>query len=100
MNGGTGQMNVTQSGAQLTITGSISFAFGSHEIPALTGTINQTGFFTVTAGGTTLVADDPNCGQITSAASTITFSGRQMRIVETIGTELCGSIELAGTLTR
>ena len=97
---GTGMMNVVQSGAQVTITGSISFSFHMSEVPAITGTINQTGFFTPTAGGTTLTGEDPNCGEITSAASTITFSGRQMRIVETVGTQLCGSIELAGTLTR
>ena len=93
-------MTVVQAGSQLTITGTITVDGTPSEIPAITGTVNATGFFTATGGGSSLGEDDPTCGTLTPTAFTITFSGNTLRWVEQVGTSLCGNVELSGTLTR
>ena len=45
-------MEVAQAGDQLTITGSITLGGQTIQIPAVTGTLNATGFFTIAAGST------------------------------------------------
>ena len=70
------------------------------ELPAITGTINSTGFFTPTGGGFSSEAADPTCGTITTSSSTITFSGSSLRLVESASSEFCGTLSLSGTLTR
>ena len=42
-------MTVVQVGAQLTITGFTSFGGATSQLPAVTGTINATGFVTITS---------------------------------------------------
>ena len=49
---GFAQMDVAQAGTQVTITGSVTLAGQTSQLAALTGTINATGFFSPTAGGT------------------------------------------------
>ena len=46
---GTMQITVVQAGAQLTITGSISIFEETSAIPAVTGTVNETGLVTFPA---------------------------------------------------
>ena len=95
------RMVVVQAGAQLTITGSMSFGGQTIDLPAITGTINQTGFFTITAGGYYEdAADDGECGRITPTSSSLTFSGRTARYQESADSQHCGSLQLSGTLTR
>lgn len=95
------RMVVVQSGSQLTITGSVSFGGRRVELPAVTGTINQTGFFTLRSGGFYgNTADDPECGRITTTSSSLTFSGRNARYQETANTQYCGTLQISGTLTR
>ena len=93
-------VTVVQAGSQLTITGTLTFDGTPSEVPAITGTVNATGFFTATGGGSSLGEDDPTCGTLTPTAFTITFSGNTLRWVEQVGTSLCGNVELSGTLTR
>ena len=95
------RMVVVQSGSQLTITGSLSFDGRRLDLPAITGTINQTGFFTLTAGGFYGdTVDDPDCGRITPTSESLTFSGRTARYQETADTQYCGTLQISGTLTR
>ncbi len=97
---GSASLTVVQSGSQLTITGSMTFFGETAELPAITGTINSTGFFTPTGGGFSSEAADPTCGTITTSSSTITFSGSSLRLVESASSEFCGTLSLSGTLTR
>ena len=97
---GSARFNVAQAGAQLTITGSVTFLGETAQLPAITGTINATGFFTPTGGGVAGAVNDPDCGRITTTSATITFSGRTMRLVETASTQFCGNFEISGTLSR
>ena len=91
---------VRQSGAQVTITGSLTFLGETLELPAITGTINATGFFTATAGGFAGTVDDPTCGRITTTSSSLTFTGRTARYTETANTQFCGTWNLSAVLTR
>ena len=97
---GSMRMVVVQAGSQLTITGSMMFLGETVELPAVTGTVNETGFFTVTAGGFSGTVSDETCGTLTTTSATLTFSGSTARITETATTEFCGNIQLSGTLTR
>ena len=97
---GSMSMVVAQSGEQLTITGSITFLGETTQLPAITGTINETGFFTATAGGFSGTASDPQCGTWTTTSSTLTFSGGTARLQESASSPSCGNLNLFGTLTR
>ena len=98
---GTGRAVVVQSGNQLTVTGSLTFAGVETVLPAATGTINETGFFTLTASG-----DVPSlpvmteCGIFTLTSSSLTFAGRTLTFEESYQSTLCGAFSLAATLTR
>ena len=93
-------MVVAQSDEQLTITGSITFLGETVQLPAITGTINETGFFTATAGGFSETTSDPECGTWTTTSSTLTFSGATARLQESVSSPSCGNLSLFGTLTR
>jgi len=97
---GSMRMVVAQSDEQLTITGSITFLGETTQLPAITGTINETGFFTATAGGFSGTTSDPQCGTWTPTSSTLTFSGGTARLQESASSPVCGSLNLFGTLTR
>ena len=97
---GSARMVVVQSGSQLTITGSVTFLGETAALPAITGTVNSTGFFTATAGGVTGSVADETCGAIRPTAGTITFSGRTMEIYESATTDFCGSFQITGNLRR
>ena len=66
----------------------------------VTGTVNETGFFTTSAGGFTGAVSDETCGTLTTTSATLTFSGSTARISESATSEFCGSIQVSGTLTR
>lgn len=97
---GTMVLTVVQATEQLTITGSVTFFGSTSQIPAITGTINETGFFTATAGGATAAAPDPDCGVMTTTSATINFSGGTVRFHQSITTTYCGSLAFDATLTR
>ena len=95
---GIEQMEVTQSGSRVTVGGT-SVAIGDGiEIPSITGTINQAGVFTPPTGA--ILENEPPCGTWMLTSANISFSGRSMRIEETMETDHCGVIGLSGTLDR
>ena len=94
-------MAVVQAGSQLTISGSLTFPGMTVQLPAVTGMINETGFFTATSGGfSTGAASDDICGTITPTSSTLTFSGSTAQLHESATTDFCGTLTLDATLTR
>ena len=97
---GTMSITVVQQDSQLTVTGSITMLGTTSQLPAITGTINETGFFTATSGGAAGNIPDPTCGVITTTSSTLTFSGNSARFHETASTQYCGSWSFDATLTR
>ena len=99
-NAGTMTATVAQSGNQVTINASVAGPI-SRTLPTLTGTINETGLFTATAGGGSRGPfNDPDCGQIQITSATLAFVGSTMTIVEDATSEFCGQISLEATLTR
>ena len=95
------RVNVVQAGSQITITGSTTTSSGTTSgFAAITGTVDATGFFTLTGGGDDGSGEDSNCGTSSPTAYTITFSGNTLRYLEEVGTTLCGVVEISGTLTR
>ena len=52
---GYSEMEVAQAGSQVTITGWMTIGTDTVPLPAATGTINETGFFSLDAGGTNIV---------------------------------------------
>lgn len=94
------RMTVTQSGSQLTISGTIAFDGQGAQLPPITGSIDQSGLFTATDGGAAAVMTDTTCGLVATTSATLNFSGRTARYVEQVTTTLCGNWTLSGTLTR
>ena len=98
---GTMNLRVVQESDQITLTSwSITTLDGTFQLPAVTGTINETGFFTATAGGGPSTVSDPACGNITAISSTLTFSGNTARFHATLVTDYCGNWALDATLAR
>ena len=99
---GSGRAVVVQSRNELTINASLTFEGVESVLPAVTGTINETGFFTLTASGA--VPGPPvvlgNCGVLTLTSQSLTFAGRTLTFQEGYRTTFCGSLTLAATLTR
>lgn len=98
----TGQMQlvVVQDGEQLTITGSITFFGETTEQPAITGTIDGNGSFTVASGEFAGTDVDPECGTSTVTSFTLMFSGSAARLQVTLASGSCGTFTLDGELTR
>ena len=98
---GSGRAVVVQSGNELTINGSLTFGGVESVLPAVTGTINETGFFTLTASGAVpgppAVSDE--CGVLTITSQSLTFAGRTLTFQEGYQTTFCGSLTIAATLT-
>ncbi len=98
----TGQMQlvVVQDGAQLAITGSITFFGETTEQPAITGTIDETGSFTAASGEFAGTDVDPECGRSTVTSFSLMFSGSTARLQVTLASDSCGTFTLDGELTR
>ena len=89
-----------QSGAEVTISGTVTLAGTTVEVTSFTGTINATGFFTAMDTGVSGTVSDETCGRYRPMSSSLTFSGREVRLVENAGSDYCGNVHLSGTLTR
>ena len=96
---GIARMEVTQSGSRVTIGGVFVGIGEGIETPSITGTINEAGVVTTPPAGATLGNDSP-CGKWMLASASINFTGRSMRIEETMETDHCGVIRFSGTLSR
>ncbi len=95
------QANVIQREEDLTITASLIMDGVSEAFPAVTGEISKTGFFIPTAGGTVQVHDDPDpeCGDLESYSSSITFEDDVMTYTAQETSESCDYAAIA-RLTR
>jgi hypothetical protein len=92
-------LTVTQVGEQVTISGSMLIDGQNVSVPAMTGTVNATGFFTLTSG-TWSAAYDPLCGNHRVIDGSLTFSDRTALYVKHETTDFCGSWALSGTLAK
>lgn len=98
---GYAELEVVQAGSQVTITGSQTIAGNTVQLAALTGTINATGFFTPSAGGSHIDGNfEPTCGRWDVTTATRTFVGRTLQIVVSAFTTYCGVVDYSATLTR
>ena len=96
-----GRMQVVQYGSQITITASMTVNGVEISLPASTGNINQTGYYTATAsGGASETSYDPDCGYLVLVSQTLTFSGNNANYVEVMNSDFCGQLRLSGTLVR
>ena len=90
-----------QSGSQVTINSRLTIGGVPTDLPAMTGNINRTGFFTATAGGgSSAPIYDEDCGYITPTATSLTFSSGTVQYVEIDRTDYCGTWNFSGTLRR
>lgn len=96
------RMVVKQSGADVTISGSITIASATVGIDAVSGTIDKTGFFTVTR--TSVIDPDALsagvCGSVRAVSGSLTFSNGEARYAATIRYSICGTVTFQATLTR
>ena len=53
-----------------------------------------------TGSGAEEIDEFLDCGRARSTSSTLTFSGRSVRIVEDYSTDYCGTVQVSGTLLR
>ena len=92
--------NVIQREEDVTITATIVVDGISETLPAITGEISKTGFFTPQAGGTVQIYNtpDPNCGLTLSYASSITFEDNVMIYTAQETFERCGSVTATARL--
>ncbi|MYJ21531.1 MAG: hypothetical protein F4100_12445 [Rhodothermaceae bacterium] len=88
--------NVRQSGEQVTVTGSLE----GESIPAFTGTVNETGFLTIIAGGSSGSFRDAVCGLIQTVSSTAVFSEQNVSVQQEWTTSNCGNVSASGVLVR
>lgn len=93
---------VTQAGTSVTLTGTYTTPDGTRAgLPAITGRINESGYFTATeGGGTSETAYEPTCGTWHFTGSRISFSGGTMSYWGSYDTTYCGQIQMSGTLRR
>ena len=98
---GTMIINVEQSGDQVTLSGTIQLLGQSSTFAAFTGTVNNTGFFTLTGGGYSGTLEDPDCGEVTGFSESIKFfENESLEIVENYVYQLCGEESFKAVLHR
>ena len=97
---GTMRIEVTQSGSQVTVSGSITFFGETEEIEPISGTINEAGEFMFPGDG--LVAEtmnDPDCGEH-SVTMSLVFSDGTATFTQVVETTGCGQFHVNATLTK
>lgn len=98
---GTMRVVVTQSGAQVTMSGSITLYGETEELPATVGTIDEAGEFTFSGDELdNLTMDDADCGESELTSVSFVFSGRTATFSQTIETAECGDWHISATMTR
>lgn len=99
----SGSMTATveQSGSQVTLSGSVQLLGQRQTLATITGTVNNTGFFTLSGGEYSGSFDDPECGTLTGFRESINFSQNgRLEFLETYDYELCGRISARAVLQR
>ena len=99
---GSARMDVVQAGAQVTISASLTLLGQTLHLPAVTGSINETGFVTAASGASETLSVDADCGVMRTGVGDIslTFSGNTARYIEQLHTDRCGTWTLSANLTR
>jgi len=98
---GSMQVVVEQAGESVTITGEIQAERGAASLPAVTGTLDATGFLELTGGGfAASVNEEAFCGPMRTLSSTVRFFGRSAEVSEHADTDRCGRVILSGSLAR
>lgn len=97
---GSMQVVVEQAGESVTITGEIEASGGSASIPAVTGTLDATGFLELTGGGFSSSVNEEFCGPTRTLSSTVRFLGGSAEVSEHADTDFCGRVILSGSLAR
>ncbi len=93
-------LNVVQSGAQVTFSGSVTAAGEVLQLPARTGTVNQTGFVTTGGASDNEPWEDATCGTVTTTDSSLAFRGNAAELYLGANTDHCGFLTISGVLTR
>ena len=97
------RMVVVQSGSDVTLSGSLTAAGTTINLPAQTGTVSSTGTFMATSSGVIDyegALETSQCGTIYPISASLAFSGSQARLEESADTDYCGRIQFSATLTR
>ena len=97
---GSMQVVVEQAGESVTITGEIQVSGGTASIPAVTGTLDATGFLELSGGGFSASVNEEFCGPTRTLSSTVRFFGRSAEVSEHADTDFCGRVILSGSLAR
>ncbi len=97
---GSMRVVVEQSGESVTITGEIDASGGTASIPAVTGTMDATGFLELSGGGFSASVNEEFCGPTRTLSSTVRFFGGSAEVSEHADTDFCGRVILSGSLTR
>ena len=98
---GTMHMTVQQNGSEVSVSSYFVVDGVRTDSPALKGTVDSTGFFTKTAGGSPLdELEDPDCGLIRDAGWSLTFAGTTASYVGSLTTTYCGNWQFTSTLSR
>jgi len=99
----TARLIAVQSGSEVTINSRITIDGVPIDLPAVTGNIDATGFFTVTASGASSAPTyDQTCGYITATATSLNFPYglSTVQYIEIATTDYCGTWNFSGILTR
>ena len=95
---------VEQEQAKVTISGTMRFPLRIREVPAVTGTIDTSGVFSMTSGRTLWTDGDffADCGSIRNTVFTVSFpsSSRTMSFNLHTESDFCRRMRLDGTLAR
>ena len=91
---------VAQTGESVSITGEVQASGTAASLPAVTGTLDATGFLELTGGGFSASVNEQFCGPTRTLSSTVRFFGRNAEVSEHADTDFCGRIILSRSLTR
>ena len=97
------RMIVEQAGANVTISGTLTYNGATTGITAIGGTVDATGFFMGTRSGFVdpdVALDTALCGRIYPATGSLTFSNGTINYSAFVRTDFCGAISYQATLTR
>ena len=95
------RVEVVQSDRQMTVSGTETIlGEPPRAMPAVTGTVSVTGFFTPQGAPRIGTWDDVKCGRIVSTKNTLAFANSNLRITETILTPMCGSVLFSALLIK
>lgn len=98
---GTMRIVVTQSGPEVTVSGSFTLLGETEEIPPYTGRINEAGEFTfpddIFEDG---ALNNSDCGEITVTSMSIAFSSDTATFTYASETAACGDFNFRATMTK